>query len=86
MTVKNYSSTASTLFTSGTILFNKPSIPAFNVILEEGQPLEQIFETEKGADPLAERILVQDKAIAAGHEEIRFVGRYHSGCGVLACA
>lgn len=36
--VKNYSASATTSFTSGIILFIIPSIPAFRVIIEEGQP------------------------------------------------
>jgi len=35
-----YSASAITSFTSGIILFIIPSIPAFKVIIEEGQPLQ----------------------------------------------
>jgi hypothetical protein len=35
-----YSASATTSFTSGIILFIIPSIPAFKVIIEEGQPLQ----------------------------------------------
>ncbi len=35
-----YSASATTSFTSGIILFIIPSIPAFKVIMEDGQPLQ----------------------------------------------
>src|SRR5690606_1622388 len=34
-----YSASATTSSTSGTILFSKPSIPAFKVMVDDGQPL-----------------------------------------------
>ena len=36
----SYSASATTSFTSGIILFIMPSIPAFNVIIDEGHPLQ----------------------------------------------
>lgn len=36
----NYSASATTSFTSGIMRFIIPSIPAFNVIMEEGHPLQ----------------------------------------------
>ena len=35
-----YSDSATTSFTSGIIRFIMPSIPAFKVIIEDGQPLQ----------------------------------------------
>ena len=42
---KIHSPTATTSFTPGTILFNRFSIPDFNVKVEEGQPLQAPFRT-----------------------------------------
>src|SRR6266498_5200469 len=39
-TKKDYSDSATTSFTSGIIRFIIPSIPAFKVIIDEGQPLQ----------------------------------------------
>lgn len=39
--IKIYSASATTSLTSGIILFIIPSIPAFNVIIEEGQPEQE---------------------------------------------
>lgn len=36
----NYSASATTSFTSGIIRFIIPSMPAFNVMVEEGHPLQ----------------------------------------------
>jgi hypothetical protein len=38
---KNQSASETTSFTSGIIRFNKPSMPAFKVIVEDGQPLQE---------------------------------------------
>ncbi len=37
----NYIASATTSSTSGTMRFSNPSIPAFKVIMEEGQPLQE---------------------------------------------
>jgi hypothetical protein len=41
----DYMASATTSVTSGTMRFNKPSIPAFNVIVEDGQPLQEPFSS-----------------------------------------
>jgi len=38
---QNQIASATTSVTSGTIRFNNPSMPAFKVIMEEGQPLQE---------------------------------------------
>ncbi len=45
MLTKIYMASATTSVTSGTMRFNKPSIPALSVMVDEGQPLHEPFNS-----------------------------------------